>query len=55
MAKERVFEEDKVYLKGPDDQIWPYEALLAEVVGYEKVIPNPSKSADTETEEELDN
>lgn len=42
---ERKFVEDKVYLKGPNGQIWDYDPLLANVNGYTSHIPNPSKKA----------
>lgn len=45
MANDRKFVEDKVYLQGPDQQIWEYEALLANQPGFVAVTPNPSKKA----------
>lgn len=45
MTNERKFVEDKVYLQGPDGQIWEYEAMLANQNGFVAVTPNPSKKA----------
>ena len=47
-TNERKFVEDKVYLKGPDGQIWEYESLLANQSGFVAVTPNPSKKATAE-------
>jgi hypothetical protein len=50
MTTERKFVEDKVYLQGPDGQIWDYDALLANQSGYVAVTPNKSKKAATQEE-----
>lgn len=42
---ERKFEQDKVYLQGPDGQIWPYDPHLTKIDGFKSVIPNKSKAA----------
>lgn len=48
MSDERKFEEDKVYLQGPDGVIWEYDTLLSNAPGYKPVTPNPSKIAQAE-------
>jgi hypothetical protein len=50
MTTERKFVEDKVYLQGPDGQIWDYDALLANQSGYVAVTPNKSKKATAQME-----
>ena len=47
----RKFEVDKVYLKGPDGQIWENEPLLANRDGFVPVVPNPSKKEEKKEEE----
>lgn len=42
---ERKFQQDKVYLQGPDGQIWDYEPMLAAQEGYKQVIPNQSRKS----------
>lgn len=49
---ERKYIEDKVYLKGPNGQIWDYDPLLANVNGYVSHIPNPSKKAAAKSKED---
>ena len=47
---ERKFVEDKVYLRGPDGQVWEYEALLANQSGFTAFTLNPSKAAAAQAE-----
>ena len=45
---ERKFDADKVYLQGPDGQIWPYDPHLSAVEGFKPVIPNKTKRPETQ-------
>lgn len=45
--KKRVFQQDKVYMQGPDGMIHEYEPMLLKIKGFTQVIPNPSKKEAT--------
>lgn len=47
-TKKRVFQQDKVYMQGPDGMIHEYEPMLLKIKGFTQVVPNPSKKAEPE-------
>lgn len=47
-TKKRVFQQDKVYMQGPDGMIYEYEPMLLKIKGFTQVVPNPSKKAEAE-------